>query len=210
MNLQITSDFICPWCWIGESNLDRALSETGLDDSVQVHFVPYQLNPDMPAQGMNRRDYRTAKFGSWARSQAMDAQVTQAGVAAGLVFNYERIEKTPNTFAAHRLVWRQQQTGVDARPLVREIFRAYFALGLDIGEPAVLADIASAFNYDREETLRFLASSEGVAELAREQAEARRAGVQSVPSIRIDEQILSGAQPVSVFSQVLKTVTRFL
>lgn len=203
MNLQITADFICPWCWIGESNLDRALAQTGLGDKVHVHFVPYQLNPDMPVQGMNRRDYRSAKFGSWARSQAMDAQVAQAGLAAGLAFNYALIEKTPNTFAAHRLVWREQQAGGDARPLVREIFRAYFALGRDIGEPAVLADIAAAFNHEREETLRFLASDEGIAELTREQAQARQAGVQSVPSIRIDEQIISGAQPVSVFAQVL-------
>lgn len=203
MNLQITSDFICPWCWIGESNLDHALTQTGLDDTVRVHFVPYELNPDMPVQGMNRREYRAAKFGSWARSQAMDAQVTQAGLAAGLAFNYALIEKTPNTFAAHRLVWREQQAGSDARPLVREIFRAYFALGLDIGEPAVLADIAAAFRHERAETLRFLASDEGVAELAREQAQARQSGVQSVPSIRINDQILSGAQPVSVFAQVL-------
>lgn len=204
MNLQIISDFICPWCWIGESNLDRALEQTGLESQVRVHFVPYQLNPDMPEQGMNRREYRSAKFGSWARSQAMDAQVTQAGAAAGLPFNYELIEKTPNTFAAHRLVWREQQDGGDARPLVRGIFRAYFALGLDIGEPSVLADIAAPFNHDREETLRFLASSEGVAELLNEQSQARQDGVQSVPSMRINQQILSGAQPVSVFAQVLK------
>lgn len=203
MNLQITSDFICPWCWIGEHNLDLALSQTGLHDKVRVQFVPYQLNPDMPVEGMNRRDYRTAKFGSWARSQAMDAQVTQAGQAAGLPFNYAVIEKTPNTFAAHRLVWREQQSGGDARPLVREIFRAYFALGLDIGDPVVLADVAARLGHVPEQTLRFLASFEGVAELAHELAQARQSGAQSVPSIRINEQILSGAQPISVFAQVL-------
>ncbi|MGU3346013.1 DsbA family protein [Pseudomonas monsensis] len=91
--IQVTYDFICPWCWIGEENLERALAATGFSTSHSIRFLPYQLNPDMPVQGMDRKAYRSGKFGSWARSQALDAQVTHAGKAVGLEFDYERVEK---------------------------------------------------------------------------------------------------------------------
>jgi predicted DsbA family dithiol-disulfide isomerase len=202
--IQIVSDFICPWCWIGEENLHRALVATERPDDRRIIFVPYQLNPHMPAAGMDRKAYRSAKFGSWAHSQALDAQVAQAGRAVGLNFACDRVKKTPNTLAAHRLVWREQHAGKNAVPLVRALFSAYFAEGQDIGDVNVLADIAGDTGLNRLEALSFLVSSEGRAEVLALEATSRVAGIRSVPSIHIGEHVISGAQPVEVMLEVLR------
>lgn len=202
-DIQVTYDFICPWCWIGGENLDRALAATGLSDTRRIIYVPYQLNPNMPVHGMDRKAYRSDKFGSWARSQAMDAQVTLAGQAVGLVFDYERTQKTPNTLAAHRLIWRQQQVNADTPALVQAIFKAYFAEGRDIGAVEVLADIASENGLDRSLILSFLKSSEGISEVLTLEAAAKARGVRSVPSFLIGTDAISGAQPVDILSQSL-------
>ncbi|MHC8285761.1 DsbA family oxidoreductase [Pseudomonas sp. XS1P51] len=203
-NIQVTYDFICPWCWIGEENLERALAASGFSTDRQITFLPYQLNPDMPVQGMDRKAYRSGKFGSWARSQAMDAQVTHAGKAVGLAFDYERVEKTPNTLAGHRLVWREQQAGRDASFLVKAIFKAYFGEGRDIGDLNVLADIAAETGLDRGAIVDFLDTDEGTAEVLKLEAKTKASGVRSVPSIQIADDVISGAQPTEVMIQVLR------
>lgn len=202
--IQVTYDFICPWCWIGEENLERALAASGFSTDHPISFLPYQLNPDMPVRGMDRKAYRSGKFGSWARSQAMDAQVTHAGKAVGLEFDYERVEKTPNTMAAHRLVWREQQAGRDASLLVKAIFKAYFSEGRDIGDLPVLADIAAENGLDREVIVDFLKVGEGTAEVLTLEAQTKASGVRSVPSIQIADDVISGAQPIEIMIQILK------
>jgi len=203
-DIQVTYDFICPWCWIGEENLERALAASGFSTDRQMTFLPYQLNPDMPISGMDRKAYRSGKFGSWARSQAMDAQVAHAGKAVGLEFDYKRVEKTPNTLAAHRLVWREQQTGRDACLLVKAIFKGYFGDGRDIGDLNVLADIAAEIGRDREAIVDFLNTDEGTAEVLKLEARAKASGVRSVPSIQIADDVISGAQPTGIIVQILK------
>ncbi|MBK5417897.1 DsbA family oxidoreductase [Pseudomonas sp. TH31] len=202
--IQVTYDFICPWCWIGEENLQRALCALGASTDTSITFLPYQLNPDMPVQGMDRKVYRSGKFGSWARSQSMDAQVTHVGKAVGLTFDYERVEKTPNTLAGHRLVWLQQQEGKDASSLVKAIFKAYFCEGRDIGDLNVLADIAAETGLDRVAVFDFLNSDEGTTEVMELEAATKASGVRSVPSVHIGEDVISGAQPVEVMIQVLQ------
>jgi len=204
LDIQVTYDFICPWCWIGEEKLERALEASGFSEKSRLTFVPYLLNPDMPVDGMDRKEYRSSKFGSWARSQAMDAQVTQAGKSSGLIFNYDIVEKTPNTMAAHRLVWRQQLNGGDATELVHAIYKAYFGDGLDIGDLEVLANLASNYGHDRDATLAFLQSDEGANDIVQQVAGRYRAGVHTVPSVSINGRIVSGAQPVEIFAEVLK------
>ncbi|AZF05358.1 2-hydroxychromene-2-carboxylate isomerase/DsbA-like thioredoxin domain [Pseudomonas sp. R5-89-07] len=201
--IQVTYDFICPWCWIAGENLERALAASGFSADPPIRFLPYQLNPDMPVRGMDRKAYRCAKFGSWARSQAMDAQVTQAGKAVGLEFDYDRVEKTPNTMAAHRLVWREQQAGKDASQLVKAIFKAYFGEGRDIGDLRVLADIAVQTGQDREAVVNFLKADEGTAEVLTLEARTRACGVRSVPSIQIADDVISGAQPIEIMIEIL-------
>jgi predicted DsbA family dithiol-disulfide isomerase len=207
MNINVTYDFICPWCWIGGAKLEQALQATGEGQTSQISFVPYQLNPTMPAGGMDRKLYRSTKFGSWARSQVMDAQVAQAGLVAGVTFNYAQVGRTPNTLAAHRLVWFQQRLGGDAASLVKAIFNAYFGDGRDIGDLQVLAEIAEGFGLDRAATLKFLESGEGIDEVLRAEADARADGVVSVPTVDIGQQRVTGAQSVDVFAQAIRRVT---
>ena len=106
----ITSDFICPWCLVGERRLRKAIATLPSDITVSLAFRPFELNPDMPPEGRDRESYRVAKFGL-ARSQAMDAQMTELGRAEGISFAYDKITRTPSTFAAHRLMWLAEREG---------------------------------------------------------------------------------------------------
>src|SRR5688572_18180858 len=103
--VDVFSDVICPWCYIGKRRLERAVSALGGSHEVRVRWLPLQLNPQMPKEGISRRDYRIRKFGSWERSLELDARVTAAGEGEGIDFAFDRIERTPNTLDAHRLVW---------------------------------------------------------------------------------------------------------
>ncbi|QBR01996.1 DsbA family oxidoreductase [Paraburkholderia pallida] len=206
LEMRITHDFICPWCWIGEAKLDEAIREEGV--KVRYVFVPYELNPDMPTEGLDRKAYRTAKFGSWARSQAMDSHVVDEGRPHGLAFDYERVKRTPNTLAAHRLVWFAQNEGRDARALVDAIFRAYFAEGRDIGDTGVLTDIAIAAGLDGARVRELFASADGRAEVRALEAASGLEGVNAVPFFKIGAEAVSGAQPVIVFRRALRAATR--
>lgn len=203
IDLQITYDFICPWCWIGHAHLRRALASSAL--AVRLRYRPYELNPTMPRTGMDRRDYRSAKFGSWAHSQALDADVAQAGRAAGLDFHHERIARTPNTRLAHRLMlWAQTQGDeAAAQQLYGRVFEAYFAEGQDIGQPEVLQRLAEAAGLDGAAAQALLAGEQGEREVVAAQAQAQRDGVRSVPSLTVGPYIVSGAQPPEVLLEAL-------
>ena len=137
----ITSDFICPWCLVGERRLRKAIATLPSDITVSLAFRPFELNPDMPPEGRDRESYRVAKFGL-ARSQAMDAQMTELGRAEGISFAYDKITRTPSTFAAHRLMWLAEREG-EPEKLADLLFTAYFSKAEDIGDPAVLARLAA-------------------------------------------------------------------
>jgi predicted DsbA family dithiol-disulfide isomerase len=203
LNIEVTYDFICPWCWIGEEKLKTAISQAHAGAETKIVFVPYELNPGMPADGLDRKEYRSAKFGSWARSQAMDEHVTEAGREVGLVFNYALAKRTPNTLAAHRLVWMLQQKH-DVTALVESIFHAYFSAGSDIGDVAVLTELAVVAGFDRAEVESFLSSDSGVDEVRALEVRAIERGVNSVPSVKIGDGIVSGAQSVALFRATLE------
>lgn len=206
VEIQVTYDFICPWCWIGHEHLKAALKEAGLATPPTIKYIPYELNPAMPKDGVNRKAYRSAKFGSWTRSQAMDADVTLAGKRAGAEFNYDRVEITPNTRLAHRLMFLAQGKGDIGKTesLFEAIFAAYFSEGQDIGTPDVLVKLAEGAGFDAEEVRRFLAATTGEREVVEAELQAQAAGVRSVPTIRIGDVPVSGAQPPSVWVQVLQ------
>jgi predicted DsbA family dithiol-disulfide isomerase len=190
MRIDIVSDAICPWCWIGRANLAAALEELGWE--AEIHWHPYQLNPDMPREGVARAAYRTQKFGSLARSQELDAQVSAAGAAAGLEFRLGEQARTPNTILAHRLGKFAGRFGLQDA-LAEVMFRAYFQQGLDIGAPAVLQALAAEIGLDAG---AFLASDELEAEVEAEDANFRRMGINGVPSFALGGHILfSGAMP---------------
>lgn len=209
--IDVISDAICPWCYIGKRQMERALAllaPEGLRFS--VHWRPFQLNPDMPEKGVERAAYRAAKFGDAARSAQLDAQVAEAGRGVGIAFRHELMRRTPNTVAAHRLLWLAGREG--AQDAVAEaLFRGYFTEGSDIGDPSVLAGIAAASGLDRARTAAFLAGGEGREEVLGEDLAARRAGLQGVPTFALDGHVLfSGAVPAETFAEALREAHRVL
>jgi predicted DsbA family dithiol-disulfide isomerase len=201
--ITVYSDLICPWCYIGKRHLEAALRQLPTGTPVTVRWRPFQLNPDMPREGMNRRLYRTAKFGSWERSRALDAQATAAGKLAGLEFRFDLQAHTPNTFDSHRLVWLAGQSGAQAA-VVEALFRAYFCAGENLSDPATLIRLGASAGLDPDRLERFLASDQGAAAVREEEQQARRLGISGVPHFRINDAVsFSGAQPPATFLDAL-------
>ena len=211
MRLDVLSDPICPWCYIGRQHMQTALAElAGQGLRFTVAWRPFQLNPDMPASGMPRDDYRRAKFGSLERSRELDAQVAAAARAARLSINFAAMRRTPNTLAAHRLIRFAGQAGYQDK-VVGRLFQDYFVDGRDIGAPAVLADAAAACGLDRPAIAEYLSGDAGAKEIASEDHALRSAGIQGVPTFVLEDQVLfSGAVPASGFADKLARAHRIL
>jgi predicted DsbA family dithiol-disulfide isomerase len=196
--IDIVSDAICPWCWVGKRNLEGALAElAAAGERFEIFWRPFQLNPEMPREGVERASYRAAKFGTLERSRELDAQVAGAGRAAGVEFRHDRMLRTPNTIDAHRLIRLAGEHGAAAQDAVVEaLFIGYFHDGRDIGDRAVLAAIAGEAGLDTAEVAAFLASEVGEAEVRQEDAGFRRAGLSGVPTFALDGHVVfSGAMP---------------
>ncbi len=193
LTIEVISDAICPWCWVGKRRLDRALAALSTEISATVTWRPFELNPDMPKEGLDRRAYRSRKFGSWERSQALDAQVAAAAKADGLDFRHERMERTPNTIDAHRLIWLAGREGKQDA-VVEGLFSAYFHDGRDVGAPDVLVEVGSAAGLDPARISAMLASDEGLNEVAAELERAGRLRVSGVPTVVVNGRpLFSGA-----------------
>jgi predicted DsbA family dithiol-disulfide isomerase len=192
--IDVISDAICPWCWIGKAHLDAALAELRQDGlEFRIRFRPFQLNPDMPEEGVERDAYRAAKFGSLERSRQLDAQVADAGRAAGLAFRHDLMRRTPNTIAAHRVIRAAEQAEVQ-EAVVDALFRAYFQQGRDIGDAAVLDEIAAVAGLPGMAAM--LAGDDHRDAVLAEDMAARRGGISGVPSFLMDRHLLfSGAMP---------------
>jgi predicted DsbA family dithiol-disulfide isomerase len=198
LNIDVISDVICPWCYIGKRRLERAVAAFGREQ-VRVRWHPFQLNPRIPKGGMNRQEYRTAKFGSWERSLALDAQVAEAGRAEGIPFAFDRIMRTPNTLDAHRLIWLADRDGVQGA-VVEAVFRAYFTEGRDISQTTVLLDVVAEAGLGRGRAEALLSGDEGLAAIRAAEEQARRSGVQGVPFFLINNTVaVSGAREPSAF-----------
>ncbi|MBR0800330.1 DsbA family oxidoreductase [Bradyrhizobium jicamae] len=198
----ITSDFICPWCLIGERRLEQAISKLPNDVVVEQKWHPFELNPDMPSEGVNRQAYRSLEFGSWERSQRLDAHTIVAAKDDNIRFNYGAIDRTPNTLLAHRLMRFAAVQGL-ATPLAKAIFSAYFEHGRDIGDASVLADIAAEIELERAGAIAFLASESETNEVRDAERAAQQWGTRSVPLFDIDGELVSGAQSVEAFEAAL-------
>ncbi|MGO8897036.1 MAG: DsbA family oxidoreductase [Isosphaeraceae bacterium] len=199
LTVDVVSDVICPWCYIGKRRLEKAIAARRGQRDVQVRWHPFQLNPHMPKEGMNRKEYRTAKFGSWERSLGLDVQVAAAGRAEGIPFAHDKIERTPNTLDAHRLIWLADEEGVQDA-VVEAVFRAYFTEGRDISRAAVLLDVVAEAGLDRGRAEAVLNSDDGLAAIRAGEEQSRRAGVQGLPYFLINGTLaLSGAREPSAF-----------
>lgn len=203
--LDVYSDVICPWCYIGKRHMQTALAELAKDGlQFDVAWQPFQLNPDMPPEGVTRDVYRTAKFGSLERSRELDAQVAAAAEAAGLEIRHDRMVRTPNTLDAHRLIgWAREHGGQDA--LVDGLFEAYFVEGRDVGDRATLLDVAEAAGIDRDAADALLASDEGRDAVLAQDRAVREAGLTGVPTFVLDRHVLfAGAVPADTFAEALQ------
>ena len=204
LRLQVVSDIICPWCFIGKRALDKALeilAARGAD--IEVEWLPYQLNPALPAEGMDRKAFRSVRFGSWANAQAMDNRAVEAGKGVGADFQYERQTRTSNTLAAHALgrLARVEGGAVLQGRVMEALFVAYFTNGEDVGDPAVLARIAEAAGMEAEAVSR---SQRLRGEVLQLEEQARNAGLNGVPSYLIDGELLfSGSQSVDGYVRTL-------
>lgn len=197
MRIEVFSDVICPWCFIGKRRLERALSQRP-DVPVEIVWRAYQLNPWMPAEGMDRAQYLAAKFGSADAGRVYDT-ITQVGKTEGLDFRFDLIPRTPNTVDAHRLIRRAGGEGMQG-VVVESLFRAYFFEGRNLGSRADLARIAGTAGMD-EAGVRAWLDTDGDAEAVRqEDALARRMGIQGVPCFIVDRRwAISGAQEPEYF-----------
>lgn len=205
VKLDILSDPICPWCYIGKANLDRALERSG-DHPFEIEWHPFQLNPDMPAEGADRRTYLEAKFGGKAQAVKAYARVTELAAAAGLGLNFEAMERTPNTLNAHRLIhW----AGIEGRQslVVSALFRAYFTEGRDIGDVEVLADLADSAGMDGAVVARLLASDSDITEIQARDRHSREMGITAVPTFIVDHRhAVPGAQPPEMWDKVIADI----
>jgi predicted DsbA family dithiol-disulfide isomerase len=200
--VDVISDVICPWCYIGKRRLEKAAAALG--GPVKVRWLPFQLNPAMPKEGISRREYRTKKFGSWERSQELDARVVAAGEAEGIHFAFDRIERTPNTLDAHRLIWLAGKEGVQAA-VVEALFRAYFTEGRDISKRQAFIDVVAETGLDRQQAEAVLKSEEGLEAIKDVDALARRFQVDGVPFFIVNGTLtLSGAQQPDAFLEAFR------
>jgi len=204
MQIEVYSDVVCPWCFIGKRRLERALETAGYAQQARILWRPFQLNPTMPQEGMDRRVYLEAKFGGAEARRIMEERVTKAGEAEGIEFSFDRITRTPNTFDAHRLVWLAGQQGCQD-DIVEALFDSYFTKGREIGSLDSLAEIASGCGLSREEIERFLASDRAIQEVRTEEASGHRLGIRGVPYFVLNGSIaISGAQPLDIFESAIQ------
>ena len=180
--VDVVSDVVCPWCYIGKRQLEAMLQALPAADRPRVRWHPFQLNPDLPAQGLDRRSYVETKFGGPERAAQVYERVAQAGRDAGLALDFARIDRQPNTLDAHRLIgWSQAAGGGHTDALVEALFRAFFVEGRPIGERPVLAELAAAAGHDPAAARAFLDGGDGAAEVAQADRRMRELGITGVP-----------------------------
>ncbi len=198
VHIDLFADVICPWCLIGKCRLERAMTKRPEVD-VAIHWRAFQLNPDMPPEGMPRDHYLAAKFGGVARSQQVYDRIAAAAEAEGLDIDFGRIARTPNTVAAHRLIaWSRQQQQDDI--VVEALFQAYFQDGRDIGTTTTLTDIATESGLDRDAAEAYLASDDGLESVTAETRFAYENGITGVPCFIINRRYaVTGAQDPEAF-----------
>ena len=206
IKLDIMSDPICPWCYIGKAHLDRALQDHP-DHPFAIEWHPFQLNPDMPREGMDRRSYLERKFGGKEGAVRAYAPVVEHAEKAGLNINFEAMQRTPNTLDAHRLIhW----AGIEGRQTaaVSALFKAYFVDARDIGDAEVLVDIADSIEMDAAVVTRLLKSDVDAQDIRDRDAHSRKMGVNSVPTFIVaNTHAVPGAQPPELWAQVIADLT---
>jgi predicted DsbA family dithiol-disulfide isomerase len=202
VRIDVVSDVVCPWCFIGKKRLDQAIAMTpGIP--VEVHFRPYFLNEWVPLEGMPREQYLTAKFGSPEAYKGIAQRVTAAAAGEGLVYASERIERQPNTRDPHRLIRWAEAIG-KAPEMKQRLMDLYFTEGADLSNTQVLVQAAADVGLDPAQVRADLASGKDIAEVGQEAQNAKKAGIQGVPAFIFDGKFaVSGAQAPEYLAQAI-------
>jgi predicted DsbA family dithiol-disulfide isomerase len=198
IRIDVFSDVVCPWCFIGKRRLEQAIA-TRPRRNVSIQWRAFQLNPDMPRDGMHRQHYVEAKFGGPDRAEQIYRNIADAGESVGLDFAFEKIQRTPNTVTVHRLIyWATHQGQADT--LVEALFRGYFFDGRDIGSIDVLSEVASECGLDGDAAKAYLGSDHGLREVAAETRYAYENGITGVPCFIFNRRYaVAGAQEPEAF-----------
>ena len=209
LKIDFVSDVACPWCAVGLASLEQALQRLDGDVQAELHFQPFELNPQMGPEGQDITEHLGQKYGSTAEQQAANWQALRArGEAVGFEFRKEGRGRVWNTFDAHRLLhWAGQQSPEAQRALKKALLRAYFTEARNVSDPQVLLDAVSAAGLDTERAQAILASDEFAADVRGQQAFYAQHGISAVPSVIVnDRHLIQGGQPPEVFEQALRQI----
>ena len=190
IELDIFSDTVCPWCYIGKKRLDKAIYKHNYLEFKQT-WRPFQLNPGMPPDGMDRQEYLISKFGSADAAKTIYDNIYEEGLKEGIDFNFDSIEVTPNSFNSHRLLAMAYEKNIQEKVL-NDLFESYFLRGEDIGNPNILLSIAVNNAIKEDEVKSYLSNKDNIEPLANEELQARKMGISSVPTFIINKQIITG------------------
>lgn len=204
--LDVVSDVVCPWCYIGKRQLEEAVARLPEAERPVVRWHPFQLNPDLPDEGVERRSYLEAKFGGAENASRIYERVSAAGRTVGLALDFDRIERQPNTLAAHSLIaWAQEQAGDGADALVEALFRAYFVEGRSLADREELLRICAAAGFDADRARAMLEDPSSAARVAAMDRRARGLGIQGVPFFIVDGKVgVSGAAGADALLQAFE------
>lgn len=206
LKIDIVSDVVCPWCVIGFINLQKAIKELNDQIKFEISWKPYELHPEIPQNGYDKKLYLEQKFGDLSGRQSPYKQIEEIGNSLGFEFNFSKTKRIPNTFNAHRLLWKSKQEGLQTE-LSEALFKAYFTDGRDVGSIEVLSDIAHEVGMKKEEIKNFLNSKEGGQETADEEMNFIEKSIGAVPTYFINNKyIIQGGQEPETFVSFLKKI----
>jgi predicted DsbA family dithiol-disulfide isomerase len=208
IKIDVVSDVVCPWCYIGKRRLEKAMQQLSSEYTFEVEYHPFELNPDMPAQGVNQKAYLTDKFGSEDRYDQITNHTTQVAATEGLAFNFDKQNTSPNTRKAHAIVQLAKLKGKDLA-VIEDLFKAYFTDGVDLTDDKNLIALAVQAGIEREDLELLLADENSLIRIAALEKEMSKLGISGVPFYIINSKYgVSGAQSSETFMQVFKEVSQ--
>jgi predicted DsbA family dithiol-disulfide isomerase len=206
IKIDIVSDVVCPWCYIGKRRIEKAMATLNDEYEFDVNYLPFELNPQTPKEGFNQKEYLSNKFGSEEKYHQITSHVSTVAAQEGLQFNFDKQRVSPNTKEAHRVIWFAQKEGKQ-QPVKEAFMKAYFEEGVDLTKKENIISVAASAGLDASQVAALLDSKEGLNEVAQLEQQNHQRGISGVPFYIINNQYgISGAQPSDTFIQALKQI----
>jgi predicted DsbA family dithiol-disulfide isomerase len=207
IKIDVVSDVVCPWCYIGKRRLEKAVDQLKDKYNFQIEYHPFELNPDTPKDGYDQKIYLSNKFGGEDRYLEITENTTNVAAEDGLSFNFAIQKKSPNTFDAHRIIFYSQREGKQAE-IVEAFYEAYFTKGIDLTKTENLIAVATEAGLTRKKVEAFLLSDEGIKEVREMENHGRSIGITGVPFFIINNKYaVSGAQPAEFFLNAIPDIS---